>query len=54
MKEYSIGQETYKKTTSSDYAAYCLEMASMYDGMAAKVDAGAGSRVLLVRRPDVI
>ena len=54
VKEYSIGQETYKKTTSSDYAAYCLEMASMYDGMAAKVDAGAGSRVLLVRRPDVI
>lgn len=54
IKKYSIGQETYERTTSSDYAAYCLEMASMYDGMSAKIDAGAGSRILSVRRPDVI
>lgn len=53
VKKYSIGQETYEKTTASDYASYCLVMAKMYDGMAEKADTAAGSRILTVRRPDV-
>ncbi|SDO86427.1 hypothetical protein [Selenomonas ruminantium] len=54
LKKYTIGQETYERTTGSDYAAYCLDMAKMYDDMAAKADNTASSRVLSLRRPRVI
>jgi len=54
LKKYSIGQETYERSTGSDYAQYCLEMAKTYDEMAAKEDAYGGSLVLGIRRPDVI
>lgn len=53
-KEYSIGQETYKNTTSTEFASYCLQMAVMYDEMAAKTDNMSEARILTVRRPDVI
>lgn len=53
-KEYSIGQETYKNTTSTEFASYCLQMATMYDEMAAKTDNMSEARILTVRRPDVI
>ncbi len=54
LKKYSIGQESYEKTTGADYVAYCLAMAKMYDEMAAKEDAYGSSLVLGIRRPDVI
>lgn len=53
IKKYSIGQESYEKTTASDYASYCFQMAKMYDDMAEKADTTAGSRILTVRRPNV-
>lgn len=52
LKKYSVGQESYEKTTGADYASYCLEMAKMFDEMAAKE--GFGSVVLGVRRPQVV
>ena len=54
LKEYTIGQESYKKTTGEDYAAYCLEMARMFDEMAEKENAYGGSLILGVRRPRVV
>lgn len=54
LKKYSVGQESYEKTTGADYAAYCLEMAKMYDEMAAKDSTYGGSLVLGIRRPRVV
>ena len=54
LTKYTIGQETYERSSGSDYASYCLEMAKMYDDMAAKADTMECSRVLSLRRPDVI
>lgn len=54
LKKYTIGQESYERTTGSDYAEYCLEMAKMYDGMAAKADPFESGRVISLRRPKVI
>lgn len=54
LTKYTIGQETYERSSGSDYASYCLEMAKMYDEMAAKADTMECSRVLSLRRPDVI
>ena len=54
LTKYTIGQETYERSSGSDFSEYCLEMAKMYDEMAAKADLGASSRVLSLRRPDVV
>ena len=54
LKKYTVGQESYEKTTASDYVDYCLEMAKMYDELAAKESAYGGGLVLGVRRPRVL
>lgn len=54
LTKYTIGQETYERSSGGDYADYCLEMAKMYDELAAKADAMESSRVLTLRRPKVV
>ena len=54
IKKYSIGQETYEKTTASDYLDYCLQMAKMYDELAEKADNMNSSRIFTVRRPRIL
>ena len=54
LKKYTIGQETYERSTGSDFASYCLEMAKMYDEMANKQDDLNASRVFTLKRPDTI
>lgn len=54
ITKYSIGQETYERSTASDYLSYCMQMAKMYDEMAEKLDKCSGSLFLNVRRPKVL
>lgn len=54
ITKYSIGQETYERSTASDYLSYCMQMAQMYDEMAQKLDNCSGSFFLNVRRPKVL
>ena len=54
IQKYSIGQETYEKTSASDYVDYCLQMAKMYDEMADKANNMNSSRILNIRRPQIL
>ena len=54
ITKYSIGQETYEKSTASDYLSYCLEMAKMYEQMAEKNNNLSGSRIFTVKVPKIL
>lgn len=54
ITKYSIGQETYQKSTASDYLSYCLEMAKMYEEMAEKDNSLSGSRIFKIKAPNVL
>lgn len=54
VTKYSIGQESYERSSGGDYASYCLQMAKMYDDMSAKASKTGGSLLLTVGRPDVL
>lgn len=54
ITKYSIGQETYEKSTASDYLSYCLEMAKMYEQMAEKNNNFSGSRIFTVKVPKIL
>lgn len=54
ITKYSIGQETYEKSTANDYLSYCLEMAKMYEQMAEKNNNLSGSRIFTVKVPKIL
>ncbi len=51
IQSYSIGQESYTFTKSTEMAEYALKMAEMYASMASK---GMGSTILRFEPPEVL